>query len=188
MKAWRMFIALSFLLLTGCLVTFPDPLPATQAAPAALLGKWYSKDAWGDHVNLQITRVGTHHYRASSRAVEPTDDDNGKKRVSLDRVDFTVSRHGNRWYASAAMPQAYGGRYAIAGFELTEQGELVIYNLDVDQIKQALARQTLQGEVYEADKNEGVLVASPQGQVFAYLDDPANSDVFVEIARYRRAK
>jgi hypothetical protein len=120
--------------------------------------------------------------------VEPTDDDNGKKRVSLDRVDFTVSRHGNRWYASAAMPQAYGGRYAIAGFELTEQGELVIYNLDVDQIKQALARQTLQGEVYEADKNEGVLVASPQGQVFAYLDDPANSDVFVEIARYRRAK
>ena len=33
----------------------------------------------------------------------------------------------------------------------------------------------------------GVLVDSPMNQVFAYLDDPANADVFVEAVRYRRA-
>jgi hypothetical protein len=27
----------------------------------------------------------------------------------------------------------------------------------------------------------------PHDQVFAYLDDPANADVFVEAARYQRA-
>ena len=31
MKAWRgVLIALSFLLLSGCLVTFKDPLPASE--------------------------------------------------------------------------------------------------------------------------------------------------------------
>ena len=33
----------------------------------------------------------------------------------------------------------------------------------------------------EADNEPGV------EQVLAYLDDPANSDVFVEVARYQRA-
>ncbi|SEM33875.1 hypothetical protein SAMN04487857_101220 [Pseudomonas sp. ok272] len=31
-----------------------------------------------------------------------------------------------------------------------------------------------------------VLVDSDLDRVFAYLDDPANSDVFVEAARYQR--
>lgn len=188
MKAWRLLVAVSaLLLLSGCLVTFREPLPATQAAPAALLGKWTSKDAWGDHVNLQLSRIGPNRYRAFSRALEASDS-GSRKRVSVDQVDFTVARHGSRWYASAAMPAEYGGRYAVAGFELTDEGELVVYNLDVEQVKQALAQKALSGEVYEAEKNEGVLVQDPLEQVFAYLDDPANSDVFVEIARYRKAQ
>ncbi len=37
MKTWRLAVlALSFLLLGGCLVTFKDPLPAHEAAPDEL--------------------------------------------------------------------------------------------------------------------------------------------------------
>jgi len=32
-----------------------------------------------------------------------------------------------------------------------------------------------------------VLISSPLEQVFNYLDDQANSDVFIEVARYQRA-
>lgn len=39
MQAWRILIAPSFLLLSGCQVLFKDPLPAEQAAPIQLLGK-----------------------------------------------------------------------------------------------------------------------------------------------------
>ena len=56
MKAWRVaVVALSFLFLSGCLVTFKEPLPASEAAPAALVGQWTSKNAWGEPLNLQIS-------------------------------------------------------------------------------------------------------------------------------------
>ena len=35
-------------------------------------------------------------------------------------------------------------------------------------------------------EGEGVLISSPLDEVFAYLDDPANADLFVEVARYQR--
>jgi len=36
-------------------------------------------------------------------------------------------------------------------------------------------------------QGEGVLVTSSLDKVFAYLNDPANSDLFVEVARYQRS-
>ena len=59
MKAWRVVvIALSFLLLSGCLVTFKSPLSNSDPAPMGLLGKWTSVNAWGEPMNLELTRVG----------------------------------------------------------------------------------------------------------------------------------
>ena len=34
---------------------------------------------------------------------------------------------------------------------------------------------------------DGALITSPLDTVFTYLDDPANADLFVEVARYQRA-
>ena len=45
----------------------------------------------------------------------------------------------------------------------------------------------LQGEVVDTPHGDGALINSSLEQVLAYLDDPANSDVFVEVARYQRA-
>ena len=179
MKYWRvMVIFLAFLLLGGCLVSFKEPLPANEAAPQGLLGKWTSKNAWGEAQNLELTRVGPDRYQAVSYfKARP------KEREAY---PFTVSRHGNRWYLSAKVPAQYGGHFTIAGFELNERQELVIYHLDLDQIRQALGQQRLQGEPFSTDEGDGVLVNSSMDQVFAYLDDPANSDVFVEAARYQR--
>jgi len=180
MKSWReVVIAMSFLLLGGCLVSVKQPLPADQAAPAALLGKWTSKNVWGGALNLELSRVATNRYKAVSYPKgEP------KQREAY---DFTVSRHGSRWYLSAAVPDQFGGHFTIAGFELTDNHELVVYNLDLEQIRQALGQEALSGEPFETKEGDGVLISNPLEQVFAYLDDPANSDVFVEAARFQRS-
>ena len=179
MKTWRVaVIALSFLLLSGCLVTFKDPLPAPEAAPKALLGQWSSKNAWGEPLKLTISRAGQHRYKAVSY---PT-----AKPSQRDEYLFSVSRHGSRWYLSAPLPAKLGGHYVLAGFEIDDKHELVVYNLDLEQIHQAIGQQALHGSPVETVEGAGVLVDSPMNQVFAYLDNPANADVFVEAVRYLR--
>lgn len=179
MKAWRVVaIVVSFLLLSGCLVTFKEPLATHEAAPDELLGQWVSNNAWGEPLNLRITRAADHRYKAVSYP-EATP-------RQRDEYLFTVSRHGNRWYLSAPLPAKLGGNFILAGFEFDEKHELVVYNLDLEQIRQAIGQQALRGHAVETVEGDGVLVDSAMEQVFAYLDDPANADVFVEAARYRR--
>jgi hypothetical protein len=187
MKAWRVLIALSFLLLSGCLVTFKEPIPAHEAAPPQLLGVWTSKNAWGEPLELEISRAGAGEYQATSYRKGDRKDG--------DEYAFTVSRHGSRWYMSAGLPPKYGGHYVIAGFELAETGELVVYNLDLDRFSQWVDQGALRGERNQvgkgagkddAGKDEHLLITSPLDLVFGYLDNPANSDVFLEVARYQR--
>lgn len=181
MTAWRLVIALSCLLLSGCLVTFNEPIPANEAAPIPLLGEWVRKDEWGDQRYLDITRAGSSLYEARTYEGSPDNLD------SLERYGFTVAHHGRRWYLSAGLPESLGGNFAIAGFELTTDNELVIYNLDVDRVLQELEAGRMQGKPVDTQQGVGVLISSPLDVVFAYLDDQANSDVFIEVARYQRA-
>ncbi len=51
---------------------------------------------------------------------------------------------------------------------------------------QELEQGNLHGELVEMPQGDGVLITSPLETVFAYLDDQANSDVFIEVARYQR--
>jgi hypothetical protein len=179
MKAWRVVvIALSILLLSGCLVTFKEPLPASEPAPKGLLGKWTSTNAWGEPMNLELTRIGDNRYQAVSYFKA--------KPHEREAYPFTVSRHGNRWYLSAKVPAQFGGNFTITGFELNDKHELVVYNLDLEQIKQAMGQEALSGQGFRTDDGDGVLINNSLDQVFAYLDDPANSDVFVEAVRYQR--
>ncbi len=180
MNVWRLAVAMSLLLLSGCLVTFKDPIPANEAAPIPLLGEWTRKNEWGERLYLQISRAGSNVYRARTYVDNPDNLD------SLEEYSFTVAHHGRRWYFSAGVPRSMGANFAIAGFELTRDNELVIYNLDVDRILQELEQGVLEGEVVETVQGDGVLVSSPLYKVFAYLDDQANSDVFIEVARYQR--
>ncbi|MNG36291.1 hypothetical protein D3C84_1232770 [compost metagenome] len=63
----------------------------------------------------------------------------------------------------------------------------MIYNLDVERILQETQGGALQGQPVETSEGEGVLVTSPLDQVFGYLDDQANADVFVEVVRYQHS-
>ncbi|AYC32017.1 hypothetical protein D3880_06315 [Pseudomonas cavernae] len=181
MKAWRMVLALSFLLLNGCLVTFKDPIPANEAAPMPLLGEWTRKNEWGEQQYLEVSRAGSNLYKAVTYENSPDDSE------SLKEFGFTVSHHGSRWYLSAGMPKSLGANFAIAGFELTKDNELVVYNLDVDRIRQELDAGRLDGKIFETPDGDGALISSPLNKVFAYLDDQANSDVFIEVARFQRS-
>ena len=179
MKGWRgWLLAVSFLMLNGCLVTFTQAPLVAQPAPKPLLGQWTSKDAWGQARHLNIRALDASHYQAE---VYPKGDPNASK-----RYPFIVARHAGRWYASAAVPAKLGGNYTLNGFELTANGELVVYDLDLEQIRQAIGQSALSGEPIETTEGPGVQVDSPSAKVFAYLDDPANADVFVESARYQR--
>ncbi|WP_137819475.1 hypothetical protein [Pseudomonas sp. 2FG] len=181
MNAWRMLLALSFLLLSGCLVTFRDPIPANEAAPIPLLGEWTRKNEWGEQLYLQVSRAGSNVYQAKTYVNSP---DNLE---SLEEYGFTVAHHGSRWYLSAGLPKSMGANFAIAGFELSKDNELVLYNLDIDRVLQALELGGLEGKAVETPEGDGVLVTSTLDKVFAYLDDQANSDVFIEVARYQRS-
>jgi hypothetical protein len=181
MKAWRAVVALSFLLLTGCLVTFKDPIPANEAAPMPLLGEWTRQDEWGEQLYLEVSRAGSNLYKARISEGSPDNLD------SLEEFGFTVAHHGRRWYLSAGLPKSLGANFAIAGFELTRSNELVVYNLDTERILQDMSKGLLEGETVSMPEGDGALITSSLDQVFAYLDDPANADLFVEVARYQRA-
>lgn len=180
MKAWRMLVALSFLLLSGCLVTFKEPIPANEAAPMPLLGEWTREDEWGEQLFLEISRSGSNLYKARIYEGSP------ENLNSLEEFGFTVAHHGRRWYLSAGLPKSLGANFAIAGFELTRDNELVLYNLDAEQILQDMGKGRLEGSTVHMPEGDGALITSPMEQVFAYLDDPANADLFVEVARYQR--
>lgn len=180
MKAWRALVVLSFLLSSGCLVTFKEPIPANEVAPIPLLGVWSRTDEWGELRYLDISRSGSNLYKADTY-IDSTDNV-----ASLQSYSFTVAHHGRRWYLSAGLPKRMGANFAIGGFELTHDNELVLFNLDVERILQAIDNGELKGSSVEMPQGDGVLVTSGLEQVFAYLNDPANSDVFVEVARYQR--
>lgn len=182
MRVWSVLLALSFALLSGCLVTFKDPIPASNTAPAKLLGTWSSKNAWGEPLELEISRAGPDRYKAVSYRKGD--------RKNRDEYPFTVSRHGSRWYVSAALPDKYGANYVIAGFDLIDNenaaDELVVYDLDLERFQQLVEQKVLDGERVDTVKGDGMLISSPMDKVFAYLDDPANSDVFLKAAQYQR--
>lgn len=180
MKVWRALLLLSICLLSGCLVTFKDPIPANEAAPAHLLGQWSRVNEYGEEQFLEITRSGSSVYRAISYIDSKDNTD------SVEDFGFTVAHHGKRWYLSAGLPKSMGGNFALAGFEITDKDELVIYNLDVERILQGMGEGALKGQKVDSEQGEGALVTSPLAEVIAYLNDPANSDVFVEALRYSR--
>jgi hypothetical protein len=182
MKVWSVLLALSFALLSGCLVTFKDPIPTPDTAPPKLLGTWTSKNAWSEPLELEISRAGANQYKAVSYRKGD--------RKNRDEYTFTVSRHGSRWYVSAALPEKYGANYVIAGFDLIDNDnaadELVVYDLDLERMQQLIEQKTFEGQPIETEKGDGVLITTSMDKVFAYLDDTANSDVFLKAAQYQR--
>lgn len=181
MNPMRVLVVLSLLLLGGCLATFKEPIPLGEKAPKHLLGTWAGMDEWGEERFLEITRKpdGSYHALAWRERMDNRDKARG--------YDFTVAHHGRRWYLSVEAPKRLGGNYAFGGFELTDDDELVLYSLDIEQVQDALARGELEGETVDTEEGDGVLIASALPKVYGYLDDPANSDVFSEVARFVRA-
>lgn len=182
MKAMRVLFALSFLLLGGCLATFKEAIPLGESAPPQLLGTWSGLDSWGDQYFIKISRRedGGYHARAWREA-------RGENPARARDIDFTVTRHGRRWYLSAPAPAELGGHFAFGGFQLSRDGdEVTLYGLDLEAVGLALEEGRLSGMLSGTEGGEGVLIDNPLAEVFAFLDDPANSDVFVEVARFER--
>jgi hypothetical protein len=178
MKASRVLLVAVCLLLNGCLVLFKEPIPAGQAAPVQLLGSWQRDNEWGEQLQLEISADANKHYVAKIRVLG--------QEAEPEAYPFTVARSGERWYASLSLPKRFGSNYAIAGFEISKRNELVLYSLDPQRFLQELKTGALQGQLVETQGSDSALISSPLPQVLAYLNDPANADVFIETARYQR--
>ena len=175
---WRVALILAFLSLSGCLVTFKDSIPAQDTVPPGLLGSWTSKNAWGEPLELEISRIGEGRYKAVSYRKGD--------RKNRDEYNVTVTEHHGRWYLSAELPLKYGSHFVMGGFELVDTDQLVVYNLDLERFKQWVEQKALSGQPMQTEQGEVLLIDSPLDQVFGYLDDPANSDVFLDAAHYQR--
>ncbi|MBX9912807.1 MAG: hypothetical protein K2Y25_02815 [Pseudomonadaceae bacterium] len=173
-----LLLACACLLLSGCLVLFKAPITTPVAAPTQLLGSWQRDNEWGEQLRLDISVTADNRYTAKIRVLGQ----DAKPEV----YPFVVTRGGERWYASLSLPKRFGDNYAIAGFELTKRNELVLYSLDPERFIQELKAGTLQGQLVQTQGSDSALISSPLAQVLAYLNEPANADVFVEMARYQR--
>lgn len=179
MNMGRILGAVLCMLLTGCLVTFKEPLPGQDKAPGYLLDHWIGQNEWGEIQHLVLTPHGENRYQAETYTGAP---DN---RNHAETFDFTVKRQGKRWYMSVLLPSHLGGDYAIGGFEITDQDDLVLYAIDVQNMRADLGH-SLQGEEREIDDSEGLSISSAGQQVFEFLNDPIHADVFVEAMRFQR--
>ena len=111
--------------------------------------------------------------------------------VTFCRVFLIIKRRSKGRYSSCHRyfhTRMKARHYAIAGFELNKRNELVLYSLDAETFLHELQAGTLQGEVVQTQGSDSALISSPLSQVFAYLNDPANADVFTENARYQRVE
>lgn len=179
MKMSRLLLLTSIsLLLSGCLVLFKSPIAAPEVAPTSLLGSWQRDNEWGEKLQLDISATTDKQYLAKIRV----SGQDAKPEV----YSFTVAHNGERWYASLSLPKRFGNNYAIAGFEINKRNELVLYSLEPQRFLQELKAGNLEGQVVETQGSDSALISSPAAQVFAYLNDPANADVFIESARYQR--
>ena len=181
MKLLRVVIALACVMLSGCLVVFREPLPANEQPPMALLGEWSRTNEWGEQMFLDISRTGDNTFRARLMTGSPDNLDGAEE------YDFTVNRSGHRWYFSMRMPKRFGDSYAVGGFEISSSNELILYNLDDESFVAEVQAGRLAGQVVQVAGEQSALVTASTAQVLAFLNDPANSDAFVEASRYQRS-
>jgi len=101
-KALRVMMVLSFLLLGGCLVVFREPLPANEQPPMALLGEWSRTNEWGEQMFLDISRASASSFTARLMTGSP---DNLE---GAEEYTFSINRSGHRWYFSMPLPKRFG--------------------------------------------------------------------------------
>jgi hypothetical protein len=181
MKALRLLLTIPLLLLSGCLVVFTQPLPNPEPAPLALLGEWSRSNEWGEQLFLDIRQQAPNLYRARIFVGSP------ENLEGAEEYSFSVTHHARRWYFSLKLPKRFGDKYAIGGFEIDRENQLQLFSLDHQLILEQIAAGALQGQAVETVAGEGALVSSSPEQVLAFLNDPVNSDLFVEAARYQRS-
>ena len=181
MNPFRLLICVAMLLLSGCLVAFREPLPANEQPPMAMLGEWSRTNEWGEQMFLDVSRTGDQSFKARLMTGSP---DNLE---GAEEYDFTVNRSGHRWYFSMRLPKRFGDNFALGGFEISNRNELILYGLDDELFVEQIKAGHLPGQIVEVASEESALVTATTTQVLAFLNDPANSDAFVEAARFQRS-
>jgi hypothetical protein len=157
-------------LLSGCLVTFTNPLPSSQPTgrDERLLGTWDGQDQEGNHVLVRFEG-----------------DSNRETKVTLTggsgfrNVDFrmvTTKIEGCDYMVLTLAGRGNDKEHIIAKYVVKDDG-LMICIFDVQKVRAAIAQNKVEGEVGRSMLSGATITASPK-EVLSFLSSPASKDLF----------
>ncbi len=167
----KVFVILALAaLLSGCLVTFTNPLPSSQPTGRddRLFGTWEGLDQEGNHAlvrfeggsnrETKVTLPGASGFRNVDFRMVTT------KIEGCDYMVLTLAGSGN------------DKEHIIAKY-VVKDGELMICILDVQKVRAAIAKGNLKGEVGQSLESGATITASPI-EILAFLRSSSSNDLF----------
>ena len=156
--------------LSGCLVTFTNPLPNSQPTgrDERLFGTWDGQDQEGNHVLVRFE-----------------DDSNRGTKVTLTggfgfrNVDFRMvtTKIEDRDYMVLTLAGPGNDKEHIIAKYVVKDNGLMICIFDVQKVRAAIAQSKVKGEVGQGMLSGATITASPK-EVLAFLGSPASKDLF----------
>ncbi len=165
--------------LSGCVVSFTNPLPSTQPTRVdeRLLGEWEGKDEAGTQTWVRITKASGHEMDVSLRGFP--DFENTKLRVlttSISGSDYMIIRVGD--------PDRRKD-YMIAKYTLGDD-KLTVCMLNAQKIKEAIKKRTLKGNVGDAQWG-GAVITESSNHIVKFLTSPNTKDLFACLPELKKA-
>lgn len=157
-------------LLSGCLVTFTNPLPKSQPTgqDERLFGTWDVQDQEGNHVLVRFER-------GSNRETKVTFT-GGSGFRDFDFRMVTAKIEGRHYMVLTLAGSSNDKEHIIAKY-VVKDGEMALCILDVQKTRAAIARGTLKGENGESLQSGTTITASPK-DVLAFLRSPGSNDLY----------
>ena len=165
-------------LLSGCFVTFTNPLPNSQPTgrDERLFGTWEGQDHEGNHVLIRIEGDSNRETKVSLRG--------GSGFRNIDFRMVTTKIEGCDYMVLTLAGPGNDKEHIIAKYVVKDNG-LMICIVDVQKVKAAIAKGNLKGEVGQSLESGATITASPK-EVLAFLKSPSSKDLFTCLEELRR--
>jgi hypothetical protein len=162
------------LFLSACIPDSRHPLPppADGEGDDRLIGRWIAADE-GERGYAEVTSAGGGRYHV--RMVSFDDDGPDAGTIDESAMDVVTTRIGGRWFmtvTSFSKPEEGGpeeSRYLIARYDITAQGEWLIYLMGWEPLAEDVRAGRVAGEVKPAEMWEDVLLTADSEALAAYI-------------------
>ena len=157
-------------LLSGCFVTFTNPLPKSQPTgrDERLFGTWDGQDQEGNHVLVRFEGDSNRETKVTLRG------GSGFRNVDFRMVTRRIE--GCDYMVLTLAGPGNDKEHIIAKY-VVKDNRLMICIFDVQKVKAAIARGNVKGEVGQSLESGATITAS-QKEILAFLKSPSSKDLF----------